>query len=729
MKIRWLNAAFCILPPLMSFSQATLPEKTAPRIALVLEGGGALGLAHIGVIRWLEEHHIPVRYVAGTSMGALVGGLYAAGNDPAELNQIVNNVNWQQILSDRLPYEDLSFRRSEDAFQIPNSLTLGVRYGLNLPSGFNSGHQLALLLDRNLLPYSDIKTFDQLPIPFRCVAVDMVSREKHVFDSGSLAQAMRASMSIPGFFTPVIDGNHMYVDGGLLDNLPVDVGRQMGADLVIAVHLQKKVVSPNDSLNSFSVLTNAISVVIAANEIQSMQRADLLISVDVSKFRSTDYTEYDKLIMKGYEAAEQNAKLLSPFRVDDATWQRYLAERNLKHIRSVPTPQFIEVKGVDPILAQRVQQNLAGISGKPINSKKLEQDLSEIVGTGRFAKLSYGLVSHDNQPGLLITATQHDFARFLVNPFVFIDGSELQNVHFGLGARVTKFGTGASNSEWRTDVIFGSAYGVSTEYFLPFRETHGWFMAPSAIANTSPFDIYSYNNQIASYRLDRVSSAFDLGYQFNRNSEIRFGYETGFLQLRRQVGNPVFSNPGDRLGDTTISYKLNLLDDPVVPRHGEYLDWHFSWFDSYLGSLNAFPSTEFNGMIHRPMRDRGTAFLRGSGGTDFGFPRAGLPSFTLGSPMRLAAFGQNELLTNQYVLIQPGYMYQLLKLSPYLGKGLYVLGEGEIARVYGVNKESGVPADAVVGLIMDTVFGPIVIGGSYGTTGHHKVFFEVGKVF
>jgi NTE family protein len=134
-------------------------------------------------------------------------------------------------------------------------------------------------------------------------------------------------------------------------------------------------------------------------------------------------------------------------------------------------------------------------------------------------------------------------------------------------------------------------------------------------------------------------------------------------------------------------------------------------------------------MIHRPISDRGTAFLRGSGGTDFGYPRFGLPSFTLGSPLKLAAFGRNELLTNQYVLIQPGYMYQLLKLPPYVGKGLYVLGEGEIARVYGVNNESDVPADAVGGLIMDTVFGPILVGGSYGTTGHHKVFFEVGKVF
>ena len=130
------------------------------------------------------------------------------------------------------------------------------------------------------------------------------------------------------------------------------------------------------------------------------------------------------------------------------------------------------------------------------------------------------------------------------------------------------------------------------------------------------------------------------------------GYETGFLELLRQVGSPVSRNTGDRLGDTTLSYGLNLLDDPVVPRYGEYLEWHFSWFDSYLGSKNAFPTTALTGMIYRPVSERGRAFLRGSGGTDFDYPRAGVPSFSLGSPLQLAAFGQNELLTNQYVLIQ-----------------------------------------------------------------------------
>ena len=729
MRIRSLASAFCMLLLLLSAPQTAFSNQRSPRIALVLEGGGALGLAHIGVIRWLDEHHIPVHYIAGTSMGALVGGLYAAGYSPAELNRIVNDVDWQQILSDRLPYENLSFRRAEDARDIPNSLTLGFRYGLNLPAGFNSGFQVSLLLDRNLLPYSDLESFDQLPVPFRCVAVDMVSGQKHVFDHGSLAQALRASMSIPGFFTPVMDGNHIYVDGGLLDNLPVDVGRQMGADIVIAVHLKPKLISPNDSLNSFSVLTNAINVVIAENERQSMRQADVLVKVDVSSFTAIDYGEHDKLIARGYAAAQESVDLLSTLAVDDETWKQYLADRNSRRSFQVATPRFVEVSGVDPISAQRIQKELIHISGNPLDNHALERDLSQIVGTGRFGKLSYGLVSRDSQPGLLITATQHDFAPILINPFVTIDGAEIQNVLFALGARITKFGNGVRDTEWRTDFIFGSAYGVSTEYFFPLRKNPGWFLMPSAVASTSPFYIYSYNNQIASYRFDHVSGEFAFGYEFNRTSQISFGYETGFLQLQRQVGNPIFPNPADRLGDTTVGYKLNLLDDPVVPHRGEHLDWHFSWFDSYLGSKEPFPSTELDGTVHYPVSDRGTAFIRGSGGTDIGYPRVGLPSFSLGGPLKLAAFGQNELLTNQYVLIQPGYRYQLLKLPPYVGKGLYILGEAEVARVYNVNNESDLPADGVVGLIMDTVLGPVIVGGSYGTTGHHKLFFEIGKVF
>jgi len=200
-----------------------------PSVGLVLEGGGALGLAHIGVLQWLEEHRIPVDYVAGTSMGGLVGGIYATGHSSDEVKAMVNTIEWDQVLQGNTPYRDLSFRRKQDAFEYPNKLEFGLKKGLQFPEGFNSGQEVTTILDRVALPYSEVKDFNDLPIPFACVATDLVTSHKFVFRQGSLSVALRSTMSLPGVFSPVRWEGHIFADGGLMDNLPVDVAKQMGA--------------------------------------------------------------------------------------------------------------------------------------------------------------------------------------------------------------------------------------------------------------------------------------------------------------------------------------------------------------------------------------------------------------------------------------------------------------------------------------------------------------------
>src|SRR5271154_7016385 len=212
MKIQVGQSLFllCVLAASNCSNSQELPKrdrKARPTLGLVLEGGGALGLAHIGVITWMEEHHIPVNYVAGTSMGGLVGGIYATGRSPAEVRDLINGIDWDQVLSGVTPFRDLSFRRKEDAHQVPGQLEFGLRDGLQFPSGFNTGQEVNLVLDRVALPYSEISSFNDLPIPFACVATDLVSGKRHVFRDGSLALAMRSTMSLPGIFTPVRSGN------------------------------------------------------------------------------------------------------------------------------------------------------------------------------------------------------------------------------------------------------------------------------------------------------------------------------------------------------------------------------------------------------------------------------------------------------------------------------------------------------------------------------------------
>ena len=327
------------------------PGKHRPRIGLVLEGGGALGIAHVGVIEWLEENRIPVDVIAGTSMGGLVGGFYATGKSPAELKEMIHGIRWNEVLGGVIPYRDLSFRRKEDRRDYPNAFEFGLRHGVEFPSGFNSGHQVGLILDEVTLPYSDMKSFDDLPIPFRCVATDLVSQTAHVIESGQLGQALRSTMSLPAFFSPVREGDHTYVDGGLLDNLPVDVARRMGAEIVIAVHLRTKPLSPGESLSSVGVLDRAISVTVAVNELRGMEKADILLTANLEDYSSTDFESFSKIEAAGYQAAQEKKAVLSGLRVSDEEWQQILAARAQRR-RQAPVPEFVEIKGTSEYIAK-----------------------------------------------------------------------------------------------------------------------------------------------------------------------------------------------------------------------------------------------------------------------------------------------------------------------------------------------------------------------------------------
>ena len=295
------------------FCQSAPPPSRA-KVGLVLEGGGALGLAHIGVIQWLEEHRIPVNYVAGTSMGGLVGGIYATGYSAAEVKDLVETINWDQVLQGQTPYKDLNFRRKQDAVEYPNHLEFGLRKGLQFPEGFNSGQDVVMILDRISLPYSEVKDFNDLPIPFACVATDLVTSRAFVFRQGSLSLALRSTMSLPGIFSPVRSDGHIFADGGLMDNLPIDVAQSMGADLTLAVHLETAKLNPDATLSSFGVLGRSVSVVVAANELRSMEKADILISVPLEGFDSLEYNRAEELIKLGYQAAQAKAAVLhAPF--------------------------------------------------------------------------------------------------------------------------------------------------------------------------------------------------------------------------------------------------------------------------------------------------------------------------------------------------------------------------------------------------------------------------------
>src|SRR5215469_11033202 len=391
------------LSSVSGFTQVSHSSGASPKLGLALEGGGALGLAHIGVIQYLEQHRIPVSYVAGTSMGGLVGGVYATGRNAEEVRALVKSINWDEVISGQVPFEYLSFRRKQDAREYPSTLEFGLHEGVQFPSGFNSGQQVDLILDRIALPYSEIKSFNDLPIPFACVATDLVTNSEHVFRSGPLDVALRATMSLPGIFSPVRHEGHIYVDGGLLNNLPVAAAKEMGAEFILGIHLETAPLKPDTSLSSFAVLNESIAAVIAVNEREAMKSADLVVTVPVQKFSSTDYDKADLIIKAGYDAAAASADKLSTLSVDAASWEKYLTERTSRRSHA-PTPQFVEVTGVDSQIAQPIAEQMDDLAEQVVDPIKLDHEILELNGTGPFSSFNYSMVKHDGKQGLQLEA-------------------------------------------------------------------------------------------------------------------------------------------------------------------------------------------------------------------------------------------------------------------------------------------------------------------------------------
>jgi len=722
-----------VLPATCGFAEDSShsPTTKRPSIGLVLEGGGALGLAHIGVLQWLEEHRIPVNYVAGTSMGGLVGGFYATGRSAAEVRQVVETINWDEVLRGQTPFPDLAFRRKQDAHDYPSSLEFGLRKGLQFPAGFNSGQQVSLILDRVALPYSELQSFNDLPIPFACVATDLSTGKEHVFRSGSLALALRSTMSLPGIFTPVRSGDSVYADGGLLNNIPINVAKEMGADLVIGIHLETAPFDADKPLSSFAVLGRSISVMIAANELRSMEQADLLVTVPLQKYSSTDYSQGDAIIKAGYDAAAAKASVLTAFSVDETAWAQYLANRDARR-RIAPTPEFVDVTGTDPQLSRAIEKNMSSVVGEPIDTAKLDDDIMTLDGMGRFLNLSYSMVERNGQQGLQIQTEQKPYAPPTVRPLILIDGSDYNNVLFSIGARITFLDFGSFRSELRNDVIVGSQYGVASEYYHPFTTTSNWFVAPRAGFNSSPFYVYSGSNLVADYRERVVGGGLDLGYGFGRTGELRLGYEGGYEHLSRTIGNPTaLPVISGGTGDVRLQYVLDTLDDPVIPRSGESLKVYAKYFNDNPGAPQGFPLSELESENFFRLTNPSSIYLNAFGGTSFGY-KTGIPAFSLGGSQRLLAYGTNGLLTNQYFLFQLGYIRQLLKLPPFLGSTLDFVGMYEVGKTYQLPigpKPPNLPNDVVGGLIVNTIFGPVEVGGAVGNYGRARFFFRVGRIF
>ena len=723
------SAWFCIWFLVLCFlAQSQTPR---PRIGLVLEGGGALGFAHIGVIKFLEENRIPVDLVAGTSMGGLVGALYATGRSPAEIEELTQQINWDAVLGGRTAFQDLSYRRKEDRIAFPNRFEFGLRKGIHLPAGLNSGHQAGLIFDRATLAYSEIKNFDELPIPFRCVATDLTVGQKKVFSSGSLSQALRATMSIPGVFAPTIIDGHVFTDGAAVDNLPVDVAREAGAEIIIAVYLDAGPPNPNQYDSFLTIAARNVSIMVTENELRNMKNADILLNADLRKYTSSDFKLGEEIIPKGREAAEQKQNMLRKLSVSESEWASYISRRASKRRQDIPAPQFVEVEKTQVVDTEVLKEDLqTEVVGKPLNIPRLEKRLTTFTGIGFVNSAGYSLKTEGSRTGLLIRTNEKSYGPPYLNVGINIDGSDTDNVLFGMAGRLVFLNAGAYRAEWRSGAFFGSTYGLTTEYYRPFSARSKWFVAPRAFAVSSPFNIYAGTDRIAQYRVSREGFGIDLGYALNARSELRLGQELLWLKTKKKVTEDVSPDISDRQLVPSITHRYFGVDNVAFPRSGMNVESTIKWYGRR--ERHDFFQLESRASYFKPITGLTSLFGTVGAGTSIGSSSVAdldLQSFSLGGPLRLGSYGQNELVGTDYFLFQGGYSRQLLTFNPLIGEGLYGLAFMEAGKVFNTPIGNVLPVDGSLALVARTAIGPVFVGVSIGDNSHRKWWFGLGRVF
>jgi len=701
------------------------------KVGLVLSGGGARGLAHIGVLKWLEEHRVPVDYLAGTSMGGLVGGMYAMGMTPQEMTSFVKTIDWGEAFASVPKYDDLSFRRKEDRRAYQVELEMGAKHGVSLPSGLSSAHSIGLMMDRVTLPYSSISSFDDLPIPFRCTATDFLAGKTVTLKDGSLASALRATMSIPGIFPPVERDGRVLVDGYLLNNIPTDAMREMRPDVVVAVDIGTPLGDLKAIQTFGGILTQANIIMTIDSDRRNLRLADVIIAPDLGDRTTLDFSGIDEVIELGYRGAEAKAAILEKFSVDQSEWQQHVAGQSARIRTGAPIPDEIMVAGVGEGAQRAIQTRLKDFVGKQLNTKELEAALTKFTGEGRYESLDYRITRSRSDPSknaLLILVKEKPYAPPNLNFSLTLDGSDIDDIHFSLGSRLTLYDIGKHGSEWRNDIRIGFRALLASEYLYPLGQK-GFFTAPRAYFARGIENFFSSGgSRVADYQVNRSGLGLDLGY-LTRRSELRAGYEIGRLNADVRTGTPPVTSVSGQVSFTRMRWAFDSTDSSTIPSRGLRLAAEGRWVMDAPLMATEFPQAEINMMLLAPISRRGSAFVSNLLGTTFNKDAPPEMMFTLGGPFRLGAYDFQEFRGNHYFLSSLGYRHHISELSPLLGGKIYAIAWFDAGGAYMDFKSPVVQYQGSAGLMMDTKLGPMALIGAAGKGGRGKIYFSFGKFF
>jgi NTE family protein len=732
-----LSCIFFSAVPILTAQENPVVVKKRPTVGLVLSGGGARGLAHIGVLKVLEENRIPVDFVGGASMGALVGALYSMGRTPAEIEAFVAGMNWDQYVQSTAAFDNLSFRRKEDRRNIPSPIVLkGKANNLKLPNALNSGHEIGLLFDRTTLPYSLISSFAELPIPFRCVGTDMVTGASVELKDGSLPRALRASMSVPGVFAPVEIDGRILSDGGLVNNIPTNIVKDMGADILLVVNIETQLGNRESLDNLLGILAQTINIASADNSRRSLRQADLIIAPELGELSSTDFSKAAEIIELGYRGAQQKAEILKGLSLNEADWQSHLANRRARKLtEDPPTPKYLAVDGDNKKSVEAIDEKLGDkYVGQPLDKDRQDQlskDLSELVGTGRFASLEFELQKKKNETGLKII-TNEPLAK-TTKPTRLelgfdVNSVEADNVNFNLIARMTVFDVGRYGAEWRNDLRLGSSTLLATEYYRPIGSS-GVFVAPRASYGRSRVNFFSGGSRNSEYVVQSFQIGADIGYSFSLKNEIRAGYTLGYESASRRIGDNVLPKIKGRFSAASVRWNYDGLNNAQVPTKGILTRNSLNYIFDSPDSTTGYAQFESRNMMFQPSGERNVIFGFANAGSTIGSTAPQLQQFALGGPFRLGGYGYDEFRGSNYAQGGFGYLYNPKSFPTFLGGKVYLGAWYEGGSIFENRQTANYRQSGTGGAIIETPLGPVFIGASVNEKGRSRIYFSFGRLF
>lgn len=712
-------------------------ERERPRIGLVLSGGGARGMAHIGVLKVLEGLRVPIDAVAGTSMGAVVGGLYASGLTPGEIESIIQSVDWSDAFQDRPPRADLSFRRKQEDRNFLVRFPLGLRgRRFQLPRGLIQGQKLSQMMRRVTLPVDPITDFDALPTPFRALATDLETGEPVVLGAGDLTDAMRASLSAPGVFTPVEYDGRLLVDGGLSANLPVETARAMDADVLIVVdvglHLR-----PRSRLNSVGVISNQMLAILIRRESQRQREllhpADILIEPDLGDLSSFDFGAVDRAIGLGAQAARAAAPQLARLAVESRQYERYLADRAVPRAAPVPRIEYVRVGEGVHRYGVALEAAFGDFAGRPLEPDALMRRVSEFYGQGNVEMLDYYLAGAEGRYGLVLGARRNswgpNYIRFGLNLQDDFEGNSAYNA----ATRIVLSEITAKGGEWAWDFQIGESPRVASEVYLPLTWLPRWFVAPSVDFRIRNIPLIRDERRIAEFRTRSVDYSVAFGREFGNWGELRAGlsYESGKSRVR--LGDPAMPATDFDAGSWFARLSYDQLDDVNFPRRGQSvtLEWR-----SESTALDADASTDLASLDWLIARSKGrnTGVLWSSFGTRFndqlGEARTLYP---LGGFLNLSGTAPDSIAGRHFGIVRALYYRKIgrggegfLNVPTYAGLSLEAgdVWERRSDAAWGAARKS---ASLFLGL--DTFVGPVYLGSGFDDRGETAYYLFLGRTF